>query len=426
MSRVARIVPVLAALLCGVLAGRVLWSPMPDDYVRGGSRLPDALSANGAGVACAAVVAVLVTVALTRRRSVTLVTAAAVAGLLLLALPEVLSYPDDPAVLLYSNSVAAGMVLGAISPLAARDRNVQAALVGGAIGAFLLSGSVVDLRRFGSADSGWIGYAPLTSRESVEQSGVVGLWPAVVAAVLVVLTALVDRRVSWTARVDTRWLAVAAALPVAAFAANWILIESGARPEWWYPYVGVTVALVAWIAWQLPGRDGQVVFAGVAVLAAATGGMPWSSTDWWALAIPAALIVAGVATGLRWPVPVAGFALLAAVAAASLVAPEWDLRSIASMFVLPAAAGYVVGACLPTAAPASTVGLSLPFTVGIPGIAAAAWTITERYADYASSSVFEPQVSVSAPAAAVALAAIVLCGVGAWGLDLRSGARGAY
>ncbi|CAM3068109.1 Tat pathway signal sequence domain protein [Prescottella defluvii] len=427
MSRLARIVPVLAALLCGVLAGRVLWSPMPDDPVRASSRLPDVLSVNGVGVAGAAVVAVLVTVALTRRRSLTLVTTTAVAGLLLLALPELLAYPDDPAVLLYSNAVAAGMVLGAISPLAARERDAQAALAAGAIGAFLLSGAFVALRRFGTADFGWTaysGYTPLTTAESTDQPGVVGLWPAAVAAVLVVLTALLDRRTSWTARVDTPWLAATAALPVAAFVAAWILVESGARPEWWYPYAGLATVLVAWIAWHLPGRDGQVVFAGAAVLAAATGGT-WSGGDWWSLAVPAGLIVVGVVVGLRWPVPAAGFGLLALVAAGAIVdLDRSDLPQIAAMFVLPVAAGYVVGSCLPASAPASTVGLSLPFTIGVPGIAAVAWTITERYADYASAS---PQpIAVSVPAGVVALAVIVLCGVGAWGLELRSGAQSTH
>ncbi|MFC9516353.1 hypothetical protein ACFTSD_11545 [Nocardiaceae bacterium NPDC056970] len=424
MSRLARIVPVLAALVCGALAGRVLWSPMPDAHFGVESALPAVLVENGAGVAAAAVVAVLVTVALTRRRSLALTTAVAVAGLLLLVLPEIVRYPGEPAVLLYANAVAGGLVLGAVSPLAARARNTQAALAVGAVGAFLLSGAFAELRHFGTADFGWTAYTPLTSVDRAEYVGVVGLWPAVVAAVLVVLTALVDRRTSWTARVDIRWLAAAAALPVAAFAANWILMESQARPEWWYPYVGVALVLVAWIAWQMPGRDGQLVLAGAAVLAAATGGTPWTSTDWWALAIPAALIVAGAVAGLRWPVPPVGFGLLAVVAAASLVDPDrWDVPAIAYMFLLPAAVGYAVGSCVPTSAPAGTVGLSLPFTVGIPGVVAAAWTITERYADYAVATPFERTASISVPAGAVAVAVIVVCGVGAWGLDLRSRSR---
>jgi hypothetical protein len=99
------------------------------DAVWAESVLPAVLVAKGAGVAAAAVVAVLVTVALTQRRSVTLVTAAAVAGLLVLALPELLPYPDDPAVLLYSNAVAAGirfLLKGSLPIDRARPRKVQA------------------------------------------------------------------------------------------------------------------------------------------------------------------------------------------------------------------------------------------------------------------------------------------------------------
>ncbi|MCA1008121.1 hypothetical protein LCL87_20630 [Rhodococcus hoagii] len=421
MSRLARIVPVLAALVCGALAGRVLWFPMPDDYVSVESALPAALVGKGAGVAAAAVVAVLVTVALARRRSLALVTAAAVAGLLLLALPELLSYPEDPAVLLYSNAVAAGMVLGAVSPLAARERNAQAALAVGAVGAFLLSGAVVDLIGVGTADFGWTAYTPLTSFAEVERGGVVGLWPAVAAAALVVLAAVVDRRTSWGTRVEPRWLAAAVALPVAAFVVNRILMESAARPEWWYPYVGLATAFVAWIAWRLPGRDGQLVFAGAAVLAAAAVGTPWTSAGWWALAIPAALIVAGAAVGLRWPVPPVGFGLLAVVAAVSLVnLDQSDVPVFVYAIALPVGVGYTVGSCLPTSAPASTVGLSLPFGVAIPGVVAAAG-MPHRYADYLPG--FGQELSGSTPVVLAAVAVIVVCGVGAWGLDLRSGSR---
>ncbi|MDH6680679.1 hypothetical protein M2284_004908 [Rhodococcus sp. LBL1] len=422
MSRLARIVPVLAALVCGAIAGRVLWSPLPDDYVRAESALPAALVTNSGGIAAAAAVAVSVTVVSVRRRSVTLVAATALSGLLLLMLPEVLVYPEDTAVLLYSNAVGAGLVLGAISPLAARDRDAQAGLAAGAVGAFLLSASFVEVRGSRTADFGWTAYTPLTSLEPAEQSGVVGLWPVVTAAVLVVLSVLLDRRTSWTARVDTRWLAAAAALPVAVYAVRWILMESGVQPEWWYLYVGLVTAVIAWIAWQLPGNDGRVVFAGAAVLAGAIGGTPSMSTNWWTVAIPAALIVAGVAVGVRWPVPTVGFGLLAVGAAASLVAPEqWDIPAVASMFLLPAAAGFVAGSCLPTSAPASTVGVALPFTVSIPGVFVMAGVIPERYVDYGPT--LESQVPAANSVVVAALAVIVVCGVGAWGLDLRSAER---
>ncbi|OQQ26433.1 hypothetical protein A4U94_21905 [Prescottella equi] len=418
MSRLARIVPLLAALVCGALAGRVLSSPVPEYYLWAESALPAALVTNGAGVAAAAVVAVLVTVALVRRRSVTLVTAAVVAGLLLLALPDVFRYPDEPAVLLYSNAVAAGVVLGAVSPLAARELSAQAALAVGAVGAFLLSGAVAEVSGGGTADFGWTAYTPLTS-QPVERSSVVGLWP-VVAAALVVLTVVLDRRTSWGARVDTRWAAIAAALPAAAFAAVRILTESAALPQWWYPYVGLVTALVAWLAWQLPGRDGQLVFAGAAILAAAAVGTPWTSGNWWAIVVPAALIVAGAAVGLRWPVPAVGFGLLAAAAAICLLGPDHsDVSAFVYAIALPAGVGYVVGSCLPTSAPASTVGLSLPFCIAIPGVVAAAGTISERYADYLPGS--GAQLSTSTPVVLAAVSVVVVCGVGAWGLGLRSG-----
>ncbi|BCN63341.1 hypothetical protein A6F55_23160 [Prescottella equi] len=419
MSRLARIVPVLAALVCGALAGRVLSSPVPEYYLWAESALPAALVTNGAGVAAAAVVAVLVTAALVRRRSVTLVTAAVVAGLLLLALPDVFRYPDEPAVLLYSNAVAAGVVLGAVSPLAARELSAQAALAVGAVGAFLLSGAVAEVSGGGTADFGWTAYTPLTS-QPVERSSVVGLWPVVVAAALVVLTVVLDRRTSWGARVDTRWAAIAAALPVAAFAAARILTESAALPQWWYPYVGLVTALVAWLAWQLPGRDGQLVFAGAAILAAAAVGTPWTSGNWWAIVVPAALIVAGAAVGLRWPLPAVGFGLLAVAAAICLLGPDHsDVSAFVYAIALPAGVGYVVGSCLPTSAPASTVGLSLPFCIAIPGVVAAAGTTSARYADYLPDS--GAQLSTSTPVVLAAVSVVVVCGVGAWGLGLRSG-----
>lgn len=418
MSRLARIVPVLAALVCGVLAGRVLWSPLPDGFIRADSALPDALVANGAGVAVAAVVAVLVTAPLTRRRSVALTAAVAVVGLLLSALPDVVRYPSEPAVLLYANAVAGGLVLAATAHLTTRDEKVQGALAAGMIGAFLLAGLVVEFRRFGTDPGGRLFDSPF----SAEPVGAVGVWPAVAAAALVVLTVLVDRRTPPSGRIDSGWLATAVALPVVAFAAGRILVDAGARPEWWYPYVVVTVALAAWIAWRLPASDGRLVFAGTAVLAAVTVGVPWPSADWWTVGISCLLIGAGVVVGLRWPSVVAGFLSAALTVAAMLVdSGSADFPAAGYQFVLPAVAGYLVGSCLPSSAPAVTVGLSIPFAIGIPGLASTTWSLGERYSDVAS--VVDRQVAASVPAVVVAVAVVLVCGVGAWGLDLRSGAR---
>ena len=124
-----------------------------------------------------------------------------------------------------------------------------------------------------------------------------------------------------------------------------ILTESAALPQWWYPYVGLVTVLVAWLAWQLPGRDGQLVFAGAAILAAAAVGTPWTSGNWWAIVVPAALIVAGAAVGLRWPVPAVGFGLLAVAAAICLLGPDHsDVSAFVYAIALPAGVGYVVSA----------------------------------------------------------------------------------
>ncbi|WP_137726258.1 hypothetical protein [Prescottella subtropica] len=420
MVRLARVVGIIAALLCGLLAGRVLWSPLPPNP-GADSVLPAVLFAGGSGTAVAALLAVAVTAALTRRRSITLTTVGTVAGLLLLALPGAIDYPSESAVLLYSNAVAAGLILGAVAPPSARYASTQAGLAGGLLAAFLLTEGV-EGRGVHGADFGWIAYTPLTSLSRWEPSVLVPVWLPTVAAVLVVLGALLDRRTSWTARIDSRVLVAALALPVAAFAAHWILADTGARPVAWVGYVVVAVAAVVAIAWRLPGRDGRVLFAAGAVVAASLG---TATSESWVLVVSAVLLVGGLAAGLRFPVPPAGFALLAVVAAADLVAGEsWtEVPAAAVTFVLPAAAGYVVGACLPTSAPASTVGLSLPFTVGVPAAATAAWVVTARYADYRPGSVFEWSGGVPPGAAVAAIAVVVVCGVGAWGLDLRSGNR---
>ncbi|WP_305094599.1 hypothetical protein [Prescottella sp. R16] len=421
MARLARVVGIVAALLCGVAAGRVLWSPLPAGP-RVDSALPEALSAGGAGTAVAALSAVAVTVALTRRRSITLTTMVAAAGLLLLVLPGTIDYPSEPVVLLYSNAVAAGLVLGAVAPLSARYTETQAGLAGGMLAAFLLTEGV-EAGRVHTADFGWTAYTPLTSLVRWEPSTLVPVWLMALAAALVVLWALLDRRTSWTVRVDSRIVAAALVLPVAVFAAHWILVDTRAQPVAWLGYVAVAVVAVVAIAWRLPGRDGRILLAATAVVAAALG-TPTGET--WALIASAVLLVAGLVVGLRFPVPTAGFVLLAAVAAADLLVGEESWTAVpaaAFSFVLPAAAGYVVGACLPSSAPAATVGLTLPFTLAVPGAAAAAWGAEARYADYQPMPLLRGIDAVPASAVGVAVAVIVVCGVGAWGLDLRAGSR---
>ncbi|RVW05938.1 hypothetical protein [Rhodococcus spongiicola] len=421
MVRLARAVGAVVALLSGVLAGWVLWSPLGSDARDATSNLPAILAADGAGVACAAVIAVAVTSALARRRSIALTTVVGAAGPMLLALPELIRYPADSAVFMYSNAVAAGLVLGAAAPLASRQLSAQASLAAGMIGAFMLA-EAVEGQRYWSEARGWTAYASLTEWDP---GAVLPSWIPITTAVLVIVGSLLDRRTSWTTRLDRRLLLLVAALPVVAFAVNWLLVDGGAPPTAWFVYAAVVVAVVAWSAWRLPGPDGRILFAGTAVLAAALGGAPSSTTEPWILAISAALIAAGTALGLRFPMPMLGFGLLALVAAAVLLTQEpWDAVPVVGfIFVLPAAAAFVVSSCLPTSAPASTVGLSLPFTIAIPAAVSAAWVTGSRYGDYAPAPLFHWPEAVPTGAAVVSVAVVVVCGVGAWGLDLRSGLR---
>lgn len=419
MDRLARVVGVVVALLCGVVAGRVLWSPLPSDRGPDGE-LPAILDAPGAAIACAAAVALCVTWVLVRRRSIALTTVLAVAGLALLALPDLVRYPGDSAVLMYADAVAAGLVLGAASPLAARRVSAQAGLAAGMLGAFLLADGV-ESTRFWSGSEGWTAYTPYVEGES---AAVLPSWLLIIVAVLVLTGSILDRSTSSSARLDSRLLLAFALLPVVTYAANWILVDTDARPVSWCVYAALVVAVVAWGAWRLPGADGRVLFAGTAIVAAVLGGATPIGTESWTLVLAAASIGAGTALGLRFPVPTVGFGVLALVAGAVLLTQEpWDIApAIGYTFVLPAAAGYVVGSCLPTSAPATTVGLSLPFTLGIPVAVSAAWA-SSRYADYAPVNPFHSPETAPVGAVAVSVAVIVVCGVGAWGLDLRSGGR---
>ncbi|RVW02644.1 hypothetical protein [Rhodococcus xishaensis] len=421
MVRLARVVGVVVALLSGVLAGWVLWSPLGPAARDATSELPAILAAEGAGVASAAVVAVGVTSALARRRSIALTTVVAAAGLILLALPELIRYPADSSVLMYSNAVAAGVLLGAAALLATRQLSAQASLAAGMIGAFMLAEAVEGQQYFSGA-RGWAAYTPLADWDP---AAVLPSWIPITTAVLVILGSLLDRRTSWTTRLDRRLLLLVAALPVVAFVAKWVLVDGGAPLVAWCVYAVVVVAIVAWSAWQLPGPDGRVLFAGTAVVAAALGGAPSSGTDPWILAVSATLIAVGTALGLRFPMPTLGFGLLALVATAVLLTQEpWDaVPAVGFTFALPAAGAFVMSSCLPTSAPASTVGLSLPFTIGIPAAVSAAWSTGSSYADYAPAPLFHWPEAVPTGAVVVSLAIIVVCGVGAWGLDLRSGLR---
>ena len=167
------------------------------------------------------------------------------------------------------------------------------------------------------------------------------------------------------ARTDgrVRVLAVGVAVPVAGLLLHWSLVRAvrgmsttevtQGRRSFGLAVIPVFVAGALW----LPRRQGMVLLAALAFIAAASGGVRWPSDSWPSLLIPAVFVVLGAVCGRRWPSPLVGVAALAVVAASAVFDEQpWDTVHIGgAVLLLPFAAGFTVAACLPSSAPATTI-----------------------------------------------------------------------
>ncbi|MCX5046705.1 hypothetical protein OG921_26370 [Aldersonia sp. NBC_00410] len=374
-----RTVALASLLLGGFTATIALTSNMPGNFaiITDSSRVDVLVYSAAAGATLGAITAAF-TVILARRRR-TLASIAAL-GLVLLAVTSFHGFWQWE---FYPQRVGAGALLGALAGLCnTRDRPMlQTALAAGAVGGLLLSEPIDEYRS--AFPRRYADYLPADYVSAAPDAFMLSLLSLTVVALLVAIQRGAFG-VPDPARADgrVRELAVGVAVPVAGLLLHWSLVRAvqgmsttEVTQERWLFGLAVTPVFVAGALW-LPRRQGMVLLAALAFIAAASGGVRWSSDSWPSLLIPAMLVVLGAVFGRRWPSPLVGVAALALVAASAVFDEQpWDTVHIGgAVLLLPFAAGFTVAACLPSSAPATTISLAAPAAVTVPLITQFGWT----------------------------------------------------
>ncbi|MFH5207663.1 hypothetical protein ACHIPZ_05460 [Antrihabitans sp. NCIMB 15449] len=168
----------------------------------------------------------------------------------------------------------------------------------------------------------------------------------------------------------------------------------------------------------LPGRRGMVLIAILAFIAADSSDALREADSIWELLGIAALVVAGVVVGRRWPRPFVGTCALAVVAATAVLnQPPWDnVHVVAVLVILPFAAAFTVASCLPSSAAVTGTALAAPIalSVSLGGVGSATFVAEFGWTAYAPLTSGRPAwfddrwqwISMG-----VSVGAIALCGL---------------
>lgn len=186
-------------------------------------------------------------------------------------------------------------------------------------------------------------------------------WPLLVAAVLALLAAgfVVGRE-----RIEPVSpgiaVAVGAGVPLGAGALIWVVGVLPGNPS--VTVAAVAVAGVVGVSLWLPRVEAVYVLTILAISAAiAVDPVVGIGPDRVGLSIQIGVLALGALVGTVWRVPVAGIGLCALVTLSGLMSVLTVGSAVAELafrFVLPAAIGFAVGACLPVS-PMTVIGLSV-------------------------------------------------------------------
>lgn len=301
----------------------------------------------------AVVAAVLTLIALQIRRSSALVAASAVVGCIVIAVPSFVPVGGNIAV--STNSVGAGLLLGAVGAIAAGHRLSQLAFALGILAAVLFKGAV-DVHL--PADEGrWTVSFP----EPFEVNSTIPI--VVLAVVAASIAAVALRAASGIDQLDVPSTVVLLALPFGFLLAYVYLGSFTSTTTTWVVAAIVSLVLVLAASRIVDARDGNVLLAGFAVAAASVNGLGWGPTSWWVAVLGVLALLGGAVMGLFRPSVKVATGLLVAVTASGLLAgTAWlgAVPTIAYAVVFPFAVGMAMSSCLPAGVAASVVGPMLP------------------------------------------------------------------
>ncbi|WP_316573759.1 hypothetical protein [Nocardia canadensis] len=339
-------------LLCGYLSGYVIGHTRTNfAVVARDGRASWFGSGPGSAAVIAAVVAVAVVVLLGRFRARYLVAVAAgMAGLAMVVAIAALQSAGTWSEQWVLGSIGAGLLIAA----AVLRPGGQTWFVVGSMIAVLYGARIDDSVELSRR------YADYLTTRTVPD--LPDSWPLLVAAVIALLAAgFVVGRERIAPVSSGRAVAVGAGAPLAAGALIWVLGVLPGNPS--VTVAVVAVAGVVAVSLWLPPVEAVYVLTILAISAAiAVDPVVGVGPDRIGLSIQIGALALGALVGtVWWRVPVAGIGLCALVTLSGLVSVLSGgavIAELAFRFVLPAAIGLAVGACLPVS-PMTVIGVSV-------------------------------------------------------------------
>lgn len=315
-------------------------------FVAGGDRLDVLFDSQVSAAALGAIVAVVVAAAAQRSQ---MALAAGGLGIMVLAIASVMMYAGQ----LQLRGIAGGLILGGCAALASDRRNLQCALVFGAL-------------------SGMVAVGPVDSTGSSQTPLLIILGVLAILLIAALWTGVFGELAVRTWRTG-RVVLVGTVVPIAGLVLYWLFVRAvnslgseGAMQGRWLLGLAAIPLLVG-AAFALPGMTGAVILAALAFLAATTLDSLTMSTA----LLFVALLLSGIVVGWRRPSPLLAFALLAVVAATGIfIDAQFDVVNL----VLPFAVGLAYASLLPTNGPAMTIAVTTPIAVAVPLVAEYGWT----------------------------------------------------
>ncbi|MDV6260717.1 hypothetical protein [Rhodococcoides yunnanense] len=302
----------------------------------------------------------------------------------------------------WAGAVATGALLAAAAVLAGRQRAAQATLAVAALGAGLMGAALDALLE---ANDGPVFVWDVVGAED-DVSPQRAIVMVIVASVAAIALFLAHRNQVLQPHEPRKILLVGVPLPIAAGVLSWVAAGHESRSvEWLGALAGMTVLAVL-AAFVLPGRDGRLLLALVAVSAAALGSFGFASGDGAQLALSVGLLIVGAGIGYRWPQLYVGLGGLLVIAVASVIEGYFEVPT-GTEFALALVVAYVVVSAL-TTAPGS-LALSLPalFTMTLPvTVYAASSQVASTYDRAVATRTTEPDHLVLSVAGLVVVAVV--------------------
>ncbi|WP_280362271.1 hypothetical protein [Nocardia wallacei] len=364
MRRIHTGVDTATAFLTTLIAGLSLALPIDFRWTSESSPLQLNLLAfsQPRAVAAGAVVAVVVATVLTAAESELASWCTTLGGIVTVAAVHQIGYTSGPTAPLttlnFVDSVAGGILLGGIGAAVAGRRIPSAGWVLGMVASISVAEALPSTQRSGG-----------TRTDTWTATDSPPAWLVGAAVALVIVSTYLNRRGDTAPRLSVE-------LPMAPIVAALVLIGTETATAEWLSRRGdsmvVVVAALAIAtlvfgvtALALPGREGLFVLMAVSVTASGNA-MISATLPVWSLPWFIVLTGAGLAAGLRWPKPEAGFAATAALAlCATLLAylhSRNDVVDNIGNFVIAFIAGYALGAALPQRGSTRVIGLVMIVT----------------------------------------------------------------